>query len=308
MPTLTTIETFVHVAQELSFTKAANLLQVSRTIASKRIADLEAELGIRLFDRTTRSVQLTEAGTLYLTRAETALETLQLAGEEASQLSQTPMGKLRVTAPLTFGARHLGDPLSEFHERFPHVEVDLFLSDRHMDLIEDGYDVALRIGILKDSTLIARKLCTMRRMLCASPAYLADHGTPKKPEDLRHHKCLGYRFASEGSEWHLHHIQRPEDVTVVRVNAALRTNNGEVNLQFAQKGLGITSLPDFIVAESISAGRLVPVLPDYQPEPLALHVVFPPGPHQPQKTRVFVDHMADWFRKHPSFEAQCAVR
>lgn len=302
MPTLSTIETFVHVAEELSFTKAAGLLQVSRTIASKRIADLESELGIRLFDRTTRSVQLTEAGALYLLRAQSALETLQLAGEEASQLSQTPTGKLRVTAPLTFGARHLGEPLAAFHAQFPHVEVDLFLSDRHMDLIEDGYNVALRIGILKDSTLIARKLAVIRRVLCASPDYLSEHGTPAVPDDLRHHKCLGYRFASEGSDWALRHTQTEVEISSIRITSGLRTNNGEVNRHLAEKGLGIASLPDFIAAQALQAGTLVRVLPDYEPAPLALHVVFPPGPHQPQKTRLFIDHMAQWFHKHFVFD------
>jgi len=296
MPSFAALEMFVSVADEQSFTRAAALKDTSRTMASRYVSDLEAELGTRLFDRTTRSVRLTEAGHAYLTRARVVLETLQLANDEASRFSDTPTGKLRISAPLTFGSRYLAPILAEFRRHFPEVEIDVFLSDRTVDLIEEGFDLALRIGNLQDSTLKARKLVTIRRSLVASADYLKSAGEPLQPGGLKAHQCLGYHYANDGSEWQVQTVADGATKTSVRVRGAISSNNGDVNLQLAEQGCGIANLPVFITHQHIAQGKLVRVLPAYEPPPIGLYVIFPPGAHQPLKMRRFVDHVAYWFR------------
>lgn len=304
MPTLTAIEMFIRVAEEGSFTKAADALSASRTMASKYVSDLEAELGVRLFERTTRKVHLTEAGTAYLAKARFALDTLEMANDEASQYGGNAKGLLRITAPLNFGSRQLAPALARFRALCPDVSIDLLLNDRKVDLMEEGYDAAIRIGDLKDSSLIARKLATVRRVICASPDYLAARGEPQIPQDFEHHECLGYQYSSEGQFWYLSDLNDPKKVTKVRVRGSVQTNNGDVNLQLAMEHVGIANLPTFIANDALRSGQLVRLLPGYEPPPISLYVVFGPGRLQPLKLRRFVDHLIDEFDGEPVWDRQ----
>lgn len=299
MPTLIAVETFVRVAELGSFTKAADELDVSRTMASKHVMDLEAELGAKLLNRTTRTVHLTEAGEHYLDRARDALDRLNAAGDAVGEFTGAPKGRLRVTAPLSFGTRHVAPALVTFHERFPDVSVDIDLVDRTVDLMAEGYDVALRIGALADSSLIARRLAPIRRVLCASPDYLARAGTPRNPADLAEHQCLGYSLMAERADWRLDGLGGTESVTVA---GCLRANNGDVLADLAVAGHGIINSPTFIVAEHLADGRLVRVLPEHAPPAIALHAVYPPDRRPPLKLRGFIDHMAETFGGVPPWD------
>lgn len=301
MPTLTAIEMFIRVAEEGSFTKAAEALSASRTMASKYVSDLEAELGVRLFERTTRKVHLTEAGVAYLDKARHALDTLEVASDEASHFGGNATGVLRISAPLNFGSSQLAPAIARFRELCPDVSIELLLNDRKVDLIEEGYDAALRIGELKDSSLISRKLATVRRVLCASPQYLERHGKPQKPSDIEDHECLGYHYSSEGQFWNLTDLST-QKTKRTRISGAVHTNNGDVNLQLAIQSVGIANLPTFIANDALNSGKLVQVLPGFEPPAIYLYVVFGPGRLQPLKLRRFVDHLVDEFKGEPAWD------
>ena len=299
MDRLDVIATFVRVAELASFTAAAAALGISRTVASDRVMQLEARLGVKLLNRTTRRVSLTEAGLAYLDRARQALATLEEAEQEASTLTGRPRGVLRVNAPVTFGARHVAPAVASFLAVHPELGVELTLADRRGNLLEEQVDVAVRIGRLEDSSLVARRLAPCRSIVCAAPAYLAARGMPEHPADLVKHDCLSYAYAAAGDLWRFERDGQQENV---RVGSRIWSNNGEALAYAAIAGLGIALKPTFIVGEALRDGRLVPVLPGWSVPPLGVHAVWPPSRYLPFKTRAFIDHLAACFGPDPYWD------
>jgi DNA-binding transcriptional LysR family regulator len=293
MPSLTAIELFARVADRGSFTRAADELHLSRTRASRLVRELEAELGVELLTRTTRAVALTEAGTAYLDRVRVALDALRAASDDAAELGARPKGRLRVSAPLSFGLLHLAPVVAGFRDAFPEVTVDLQLTDRRVDVIEEGFDVALRIGDLADSSLRARRLAPIERVLAAAPAYLDRRGAPAAPDDLARHDCLAFSLMAERTDWLLAGPGRR--TARVAVSGGVAANNGDLLAALAERGGGIVNMPVFIVAARLDAGRLVRVLPDWAPPPTALHALWPGARPPPPKLRGFLDVLAAAF-------------
>lgn len=289
MDTFAGMQAFHAVVEAGGFAAAAVKLGVSRALVSKRVAGLEQELETRLLARTTRRVALTEAGAAFHRRCADLLVGFEQARAELGELREEPTGTLKVNAPMSFGTRYLAPLVGSFLSACPGVGLQLVLNDRFVDLLEEGFDVAIRIGALRDSSLIARKLAPTRNVLCAAPDYLARHGTPRQPSDLTSHRCLHYGYLSSGTRWRFVGPRGPAHVTVRPVVTA---NNGDVLARAAVDGQGIVLGPDFIVADDLAAGRLVPLLRAFQPSENAIHAVWPAGAAPTAKLRRFVDHLA----------------
>lgn len=299
MNLLTTIEVFVKVADLGSYTLAAETLNLSRTATSKSVMDLEDHLGVRLINRTTRRLSLTEAGSNFLERARVILHLIDDAEREAANLTSLPKGRLRVNAPMSFGIRHISPALGSYLEAYPGVSVELTLNDRLVDLVDEGFDVAIRIGRLADSSLVARKLAPCRLVVCAAPTYLERRGMPRVPEDLTRHDCLIYSYASDRDDWH---FVGPDGPTTIRIGGRLNSNNGDAVVQAALAGLGIILQPTFIVGPEIREGRLVPLLPDHRPADLGIYALYPQNRYVSAKVRTFIDHMNRLFGDRPYWE------
>ena len=307
MDRLAAMEMFVRVVQEKSFSAAARQLGVSKSVVSKAVAELEDRLGAQLLNRTTRQMSMTEVGQAYYDRCITILEQVSETEQIVTAEAQTPRGTLRVAAPVTFSVSHLGEPLTAFLADNPEVSVDLSLNDRAVDIVEEGFDVAVRIARrLRDSNLIAVRLCQSRTVTSASPAYLAAHGTPAHPKDLLQHQCLRYSNLGPAQEWT---FTDPADASAVQVAVTGRilTNNGEVLRAAALAGQGIASGPSFLVAEDIRTGRLVPILNDYAGPPFNIYAIYPPNRHISAKVRRFVDHLKRTWGESPPWEQACDV-
>jgi DNA-binding transcriptional LysR family regulator len=300
MDRLAALEAFVKVAETRSFSEAARRLRSSKSVISRLIAGLEAELGARLFHRTTRSMTLTEAGRSYFERAARILADLEEANLSVSQLQAAPRGKLRVNAPMSFGFLHLASALGDFISRYPEVEIDVTLNDRFVDLVEEGFDVAVRIGSLEDSSLVARKLAPIRRAICASPDYLKARGVPPSPEHLKAHDCLCNSNLPAGREWRF--VTADGKTFLVEVKGPLTANNGDALKVAALRGLGFAYLPTFIVGSDLQAGALVTVLDKFIPQDLTLHAVYPHSRHLSPKVRAFVDFLAERFGPRPYWD------
>ena len=300
MDRLAAIEAFVRVAETHSFSEAARRLHASQSAVSRAVSGLEAELGARLLHRTTRSLTLTEAGRGYFERAARILADLEEANLAVTQLQAAPRGRLRVNAPMSFGFLHLAPALPDFLALYPELSVDLSMSDRFVDLIEEGVDVAVRIGALEDSSLIARKLAPIRRVVCASPAYLNARGTPLAPDDLKQHDCLCNSNIAVLHEWRF--AAADGKLWPVDVNGRLSANNGDALRVAALKGLGLANLPTFIVGADLQAGTLMTVLDDFAVQDLSMSAVYPPGRHLSPKVRAFVDFLADRFGPRPYWD------
>ncbi len=301
MNRLAALEAFVRVAETRSFTEAAERLRTSKSGLSRQVSALEAELGARLLHRTTRSLTLTEAGRSYYERAVRILADLEEANAAVSQHQASPRGHLRISAPMSFGFLHLAPALPDFLDRYPEVSVDLAMNDRFVDLVEEGFDLAVRISALADSSLISRRLAPIRRVLCASPDYLARRGLPKTPDDLKGHDGLRntnispssaeWRFvAPDGREWS------------IEMEGRVAANNGDALRAAALRGLGIANLPSFIVGGDLQAGTLVSLLDGFLPGDLTLHAVYPAARHLSPKVRAFVDFLADRFGPRPYWD------
>ena len=300
MDRLSTMETFVRVVEAGSFVAAAQRLELSAAMVSRHVQDLEQRLGTRLLNRTTRRISLTEAGAAYFERSRQLLRDLEEMDLSVAHEVQQPRGVLRVNAPVVFGTRHLSRFLAEYGARYPDVAIDLTLTDRFIDLVEEGADVAVRIGALQDSTLVARRLCPARLVLCAAPAYLQQHGTPKSLEDLGRHSCLGYTYTRGGIEWEFPEASAP---AIVPLRGNLRANHGEVLFQAAIDGMGIVLLPTFIVGEALREGLLRQVLPRATLAELNAYAVFPSRKFLSAKVRTFVDFLAEKFGPEPYWDA-----
>jgi len=300
MDRLTGIEVFLRVAARGSFAAAAEDLGLSRAMVSKHVQALEARLGSRLLHRTTRRLSLTEAGRAYFERAGSLVEALREAEDTVGALQSGPRGLLRVNAPVSFGIRHLGCAMHDFMAAYPEVSVEMVLEDRQVDLVQEGYDLAVRIARLTDSSLIARKLAPARMVVVAAPAYLAGRGTPTLLSDLSEHECLGYSYAANSGEWR---FDGPDGPASVRVSGRLRANNGDLLHAACLDGQGIALAPSFIAGPDVAAGRLVRLLPAYRPPTLGVYAVYPHARHLAAKVRAFVDFLAGRFGSEPAWDA-----
>jgi DNA-binding transcriptional LysR family regulator len=289
------IEVFVRVADAGSFTKAAAALGVSKSYASRVVSELEDRLGARLLQRTTRRVALTDVGTVFRDRCRRILEELHDAETAVIDQQSEPRGTLRVTLPIRFGIEFIAPAAAEFAATHEELEVELVHEDRRVDLVEEGFDLAIRIGALSDSTLVARKLGPSHAVLCASPKYLAKRGTPARPEDLRRHECLLYTVHTGARAWTL---RGPRGEPSVPVNGRFSLNNGESLQAAARAGLGIAFMPDIFVAEDLREGRLVRVLPEWGRES-SVWALYPHSRHLSAKVRQFVDFLARRFADPP---------
>jgi DNA-binding transcriptional LysR family regulator len=290
---------FTAVVEADSFAGAAARLELSRGMASRNVAQLETHLGVRLLHRTTRRLSLTGAGHDYYPRAVQILAMIEEAGAAVAQEALAPRGTLRVTAPSVFGTRHLDHAIAEFVQRHPGVEVDLALSERMVDLVDEGFDLAIRVATEVAPGLVARRLAPVRMALCAAPAYLEQHGRPRTPAGLADHNCLCYTQASDRNDWQ---FRRGGEQRSVRVTGNLRCNNGEVLLNAACAGLGVIFEPTFLVHAALRERRLQRLLPEWQGEDYAMFAVYPNRRHLPLKVRSFIDFLVERFGPEPYWD------
>ena len=290
---------FAHVVKVRSFSEAARRLGVSKSRGSKAVARLEGDLGVRLLHRSTRSLSLTEVGEAYFEHCDRILEELSLADTAISRLHQEPRGKLKISAPVAFSTMHVASALPDFMACYPDLTVDLTISDRLVDLAEEGYDIALRISREPGQNLVARQLAPIRRMICASPDYLARRGMPLAPADLVRHNCLSYTFLDTQEVWHL---KGGDGDVAIPVSGTLRINDDEALSQAVLGGLGLAMLPTFIVGRDLQDGRLVEVLPGFVPTERFIYAVHLPNRHLPPKVRAFIDFLLARFGPTPYWD------
>ncbi len=300
MDRLAAMTAFARVAETRSFSDAARRLGTSKSVVSRQIMALEADLGARLFHRTTRSMTLTEAGEGYYERVSRILTDVDEANLSVTRLQAAPRGRLRINAPMSFGVRHLAPSLPDFLALHPEVEIDMTMNDRFVDLVDEGYDMAVRIGRLTDSTLVARKLAPLRRTICGSPAYLAARGIPQTPADLATHECLSYSNMTQSDEWSF--VDANGKPLSVEVKGRLRTNNGDALRIAALRGLGLVAQPSFIVGADLQAGTLVGVLTNYTAQDGVVYAVYPHSRHLSPKVRAFTDFLAERFGPRPYWD------
>jgi DNA-binding transcriptional LysR family regulator len=290
---LATIQVFAQVVEAGSFAKAAERLGFSTSATSRHVAELEAHLQTRLLNRTTRRVSLTESGRAFYERSVQLLADLAEAEEEASSAAVVPRGTIRLTTSLNFGVRHVAPAIASFLERHREVRFDVSLSDRVVDLVEEGFDLAIRIGAPGADNLVARKLGQTRLVPCASPQYLASHGAPKTPEELAGHDCFTYEYVSPRHVWRFR--DRAGTEHAVRVSGRLHANNGDLLAEVAAEGAGIVFEPAFIVGPEVRAGRLVPLLQEFVPPPVPIYALYQSRKHLSAKVRRFVEFLTERF-------------
>lgn len=301
---LTGLDVFVKVAALGSFSAAARALSLSQTMVTKHIGAIEARLGTKLFHRSTRKLSITEAGRHYLEASERILADME-AADAAVAADREPRGLLRLNAPVSFGVRQIAPLLAEFTRRHPRVTVELGLNNRLVDLYEEGWDVAVRIGKLPDSSLIARRIAACRTAICAAPAYLAARGTPRTVADLADHNCLSYTLSrSMGND--IWRFGRRGEIRIP-ISGNLRANNGDSLLAAAIAGQGLLYEPTFTAADALRAGTLVALTLDHPPIELdGVYTIFPPG-RQPAKVRAFIDFLLRRFEPEPPWDAGLAL-
>ena len=301
MEHLAEMMTFAKVVETKSFSAAAIALNTSKSLVSKQIGNLESMLGVRLLNRTTRRMSLTEVGAAYYEHCARIAQEIDAAAETVTQLQAEPRGVLRLTSPVIFASLHLAPALSAFLRRHDKVEVELNATDRVIDLVEDNYDLAIRITDHPASTMVARKIAPVRFVTCASPEYLERRGTPRTPQDLLQHDCLLYQGApSMRSGWRF--VVGNRDVAV-NVNGKVRVNNSEVLLRLALDGMGIVLYPTYILGQYLKSGRLQAILPDCVANPgTALYATYQPNRYMLPKVRAFIDHLMAYYGPTPHWD------
>jgi DNA-binding transcriptional LysR family regulator len=301
MPALDGLDIFVRTVRAESFSGAARRLGLTPSAVSKQIGRLEDRLGVRLFNRTTRRLALTEEGRAFFERAERILGDLEDAERAISALHAAPRGRLRVSLPMAFGRLRISPLMAEFVRRYPEVTVDLVFNDRFVDLVEEGMDAAVRIGELTDSSLVARRLMDNRRIVCAAPDYIARTGEPREPEDLRRHNCLVYTYRQQRNDWRF--FCPGEGEVTVTVSGSLEANNAEAIRDAALAGVGAALLPTWLVGEDLEEGRLAELLPRHHQPDSAVYAVYPAGRHLSPKVRAFIDFLVEKLSQgHPLLE------
>lgn len=294
MPRLESDRLFVAVMETGSLAGAARRLGLSSGQASKLLARLEADLGVRLLNRSTRALAPTEVGQAYYDRIRLLLDDLDTLDAEVQDRAANPRGRLRLTAPLTFGTLRLVPALNDFARAYPEIDLDVSFTDRMVSLVDEGFDAAIRAGRVADTSLIARKLCDMQTILVASPAYLDAHGTPAQPGDLAAHQAIIDTNFRDPLIWRFRDADRPVSIPLT---ARLRYSNAEACLQAAEAGLGIAHVPDFVAGPSLAAGRTRALLTDFAEAPGGIYALYPPGRHLAAKLRALVDFLAACFHR-----------
>jgi len=292
MVDLNTVPIFLAVIEKDSFSGAAKVLGLSKSAVSKRVTALEAELGVKLLQRSTRKLRLTEAGERYVVAAEVAMRSLQEAEAIATDLQSKPQGLLRVHAPMSFGRVHVTSLLPDFLTAYPQMQVHLEMSDTWADMIEGNFDLAIRAGDLPDAALISRKLCDLKSVLCASPDYLEQNEIPLVPQDLKDHNCLTSTHHILERKWH---FEKSGKTQTMHISGRLSLNTSDALREALIQGFGIGRLPTFVAGAAITAGKLVPVLPDYAMRSKPLHALYPDKHLLPAKAEVFLNYVADKF-------------
>jgi DNA-binding transcriptional LysR family regulator len=295
------MQVFAQVVEAGSFAKAAERLGLSTSAASRHVAELEAHLQTRLLNRTTRRVSLTESGRAFYERSVQLLADLQEAEEEASSAAVVPRGTIRLTTSVNFGVRHVAPAIAAFLAAYPDVRFDVSLADRVVDLVDEGFDLAIRVGPPGAENLVARKLGETRLVPCASPAYLERHGAPKTPAELARHNCFTYEYVTPRNVWRFRDRSGVEHA--VRVSGALHSNNGDLLAEVAARDAGIVFEPAFIVGPEVRAGRLVPLLQDFVPPPVPIYAVYPSRKHLSAKVRRFVEFLTERFENAQDWSA-----
>ncbi|MEM8870058.1 MAG: LysR family transcriptional regulator [Pseudomonadota bacterium] len=291
MDRLSEMEAFISVVDQGGFTDAAKKLGISKSSVSKHVSALEARLGARLLNRTTRRVNPTEIGLAYYDRAAMVLSGASEADEMVSSMQTAPRGSLRISVPVSFGISQVSGIIGEFLGSYPDVAVNMVLDDRFVELVAEGFDVAIRIGKLEDSTLKARKLAETRMAMVASPEYLRRHGAPGSLEALSEHVLLHYSNLSTGNFWRLR--SKSGEERHVRVGGRLTANNGESLVRAAERGLGIALVPTFVLGAGLRDGRLTELDPQAELDTLGIYAVYPPGRYTQPKLRAFIDYLAE---------------
>ena len=286
------MRTFAEVVDAGSFVKAADSLAMSKAAVSRYVGDLESRLGVRLLHRTTRRLSLTEEGQLFYARCKALLAELDEVEAEMTSGNADASGLVRVNAPLTLGIRHLAPLWGEFRALHPNVTLDITLADRVVDLVEEGYDLAIRIAALPNSTLVSKRLSTTRMVLCASPRYLAEHGTPQHPGDLAGHAVIAYSYLSTKDEWH---FDGPQGKVSVRTQPCIHTNNGDTCRAAALAHQGVILQPTFLVGEDLAAGTLVELMPQFKSIEFGIYAVYPTRKFVSPKVRVLIEFLGECF-------------
>jgi len=294
MHDLSIMPVFAAVIDQGSFSKAAEKLDITKSAVSKRITGLEKQLGVKLLHRSTRKLSLTEAGQRYFEHVLQALEAAQQAEYAATELQQVPQGTIRISSPMSFGRLHVAPIIPLFLKQYPRINIHMDMNDQLIDVIAEGFDLVLRAGDLADSSLRARKLAPLHSVLCASPDYLAEYGTPKTPLELIHHNCILYTYHTVVNEWVFF---KNGDQQTIRISGNFQVNNGEALRESLIQNLGIGRLASFVAGDDIKARRLVPILTEYKMPHKTLYAVFPEKQYMPEKIRVFINfimqHLGD---------------
>jgi DNA-binding transcriptional LysR family regulator len=298
MMNLSTLETFLRIVELGGIAKAARALGISPSRATQHLQALEQELGARLLDRTTRKIALTEAGAATLPHVRRMLDAWRAAGDSAASLQEVPRGRLKLSVPVSYGVRRLSTTIAAYLAAYPEVTIEAVSDDRRIDLLAEGFDLAIRVGVLPDSGLIAQKLAPSPLILCAAPDFIERSGEPATVEDLRNLPCLEYGLRAHPGRWP---ITDSNGVTAeVEVTGPLTATSGEILRDAAMAGLGIVLTPEFIVEDDLAAARLIRVLPDHRGPDAAVYAVRPPGPYLPAKTRSFIDFAVERLSAHTS--------
>lgn len=291
MDSLGDIAVFVQVVESGSFTAAAEKLQLSKSVVSKYVSRLENQLGTQLLNRTTRRLRLTETGQIFYDRCRQGLAELRDASDEVSALQSTPRGQLRLNLPMSFGILHVAPALAAFRAQYPEIGIDINFDDRKLDLVQEGFDVAIRISDMPDTSYVARRLGTCHHVVCASPAYLEKHKAPQTPAELVEHNVITFRYQASATHWHFRNSDGKEES--VALQASLQMNNSLAIREAVLQGVGITRTPTFVVGKDLRSGALQAVLKNYRcPEP-AIQAVYPDKRHLSPKVRAFIDFMAE---------------
>lgn len=289
MDILNLMKTFIAIAEDESFVIAANKLDISSSVASRQIATLEKHLGARLFHRSTRAVSLTSAGQDYLERVQTIISDIQDAENMVGQNAQSPNGKLRISAPLSFGIAKMGPLMAKFIEKYPNIEPTIELEDKVIDLASDRIDIAIRIASSLNESLIVRKICKIKLKICASKEYLSNSGFPQTPYDLTSHKILSYSYLTQSENWF---FKKDNQELNINIKPIVKSNNGDILAQMAVNNAGIVIQPDFIVEKHLENGSLQEILSDWEFREFYLYAVFLSKKFMPSKIRAFIDFLA----------------
>lgn len=285
---------FAAVVDAGSFVAAADALEMSKPAVSRQLAELEQRLGVRLLHRTTRRLSLTVEGEVFLARCRDLLAGVEEAETEVSAQGGSAVGVLKVSAPVSFGVLRLAPLWADFMAQQPQLTLDLTLTDRFIDLVDEGYDMAVRIARLPSSSLVSRRLASTRMVLCASPEYVLEHGAPLRPADLAAHPVLAYNLLATGDTWE---FEGPQGATSVKVKSRMQTNSGDTCRAVALGGGGIVLQPFFLVSQDLERGDLVELMPEYRSAELGIYAVYPTRKHMPPKVRLLIDYLAARLRE-----------